>query len=138
MIVTEEEKELARQGSLLLLKKPNKKLRVEVGRSQSILLPASVRHTLEQALGFVADGRAVKVVPEDAELTTQQLADMLFVSRPFAVKLLENGELPFRKVGKHRRVLVEDARRYKEQLDNKRLDTLNKLAAQAQKLDLGY
>lgn len=138
MIVTEEEKELARKGSLLLLKEPNKKVRVEVGRSQSILLPASVRHTLEQALGFVADGRAVKVVPEDVELTTQQLADMLFVSRPFAVKLLENGELPFRKVGKHRRVLVEDARRYKEQLDNKRMDTLNKLAAQAQKLDLGY
>ena len=101
-------------------------------------LPASVGPLLMEILQDIAAGNAVSVFRRDAELTTQQAADFLNVSRPFLVKLLEDGTLPFRKVGTHRRVRFEDIVRYKQDTDAARRRALDELAADAQELDMGY
>jgi len=84
----------------------------------------------------MAEGNAVRLIPIQAELTTQQAADLLGVSRPFLVKQMTDNLIPYRKVGTHRRILFSDLMKYKQQIDEKRLQALQELADQAQELDL--
>jgi excisionase family DNA binding protein len=93
---------------------------------------------LTQILEEMAKGNGIMVMPIHAELTTQQAADFINVSRPFLIGLLEKGELPFRTLGRHRRVRLEDILNYKNSIDQKRLNTLDELSAQAQELNMGY
>lgn len=108
------------------------------GHKEVALLPPAAVQLLLDMLGQIADGNAVSVVPVQAELTTQQAADMLNVSRPFLVGLLEKGELPFHKVGTHRRVRFGDLIAYKRREHDARHEALDELARQGQKLGLGY
>jgi excisionase family DNA binding protein len=105
---------------------------------QKIVVPNVAISLLLEILTQMALGNAVTLMPYHAELTTQQAADLLNVSRPFLVKLLESGELAHRMVGKHRRVLLQDVMKYKENIDRARNETLNELVAQAQELNMGY
>lgn len=105
---------------------------------QRLKLPTSAVRLLLDILEQMARGNAVTLIPVNAELTTQQAADVLNVSRPFVVKLLDEGKLPFRKVGAHRRIKFEDLMAFKTNIDNQRLEALNKLVEQAQELDMGY
>ena len=105
---------------------------------ETIELPPPVGALLLEILEDMAAGSTVAVLRNDAELTTQQAADYLNVSRPFLVGLLEAGDVPFRKVGTHRRVRFEDLRRYKDATDAARRSALDELAADAQELDMGY
>ena len=104
----------------------------------AVELPASVGPLLVEILQDIAAGSAVAVLRKDAELTTQKAADLLNVSRPFLVGLLEDGTVPFRKVGTHRRVRFDDVLRYKNDTDAARRRALDELAADAQELDMGY
>ncbi|MFN0278798.1 MAG: excisionase family DNA-binding protein [Pyrinomonadaceae bacterium] len=135
MTVSVKDIELAKNGRKIFGSRSKAKMLIN---SKPVSLPTQVERALKQALSFVAEGKDVIVVPESAELSTQQVADLLKVSRPFVVKLLENEEIPFRRVGKHRRVLAADALKYKERIDNKRIKVLEKLAAEAQELGFGY
>ena len=115
-------------------------LRVTHGADQEspIELPAGAVTLLVDILEAMAAGRGVTLMPEDAELTTVQAAAMLNVSRPFLVKLLDEGALPYRRVGKHRRLRVEDVVAYKTAIDRDREEVLDKLAREAQEQDMGY
>lgn len=105
---------------------------------ETALLPQAAVRLLLDVLGQIADGNAVSVVPTRAELTTQQAADMLGVSRPFLVGLLEKGAVPFHKVGTHRRVRFGDLLAYKRREHEARYLALDELARQGQELGLGY
>ena len=103
-----------------------------------IALPTPALRLLADILAEMAQGNTVTIVAAHAELTTQQAADFLNVSRPYLVKLLEQGAIPFRKVGARRRILFEDLMRYRQRSEQERQQALEKLAAQAQELDMGY
>jgi excisionase family DNA binding protein len=123
---------LARRGRPLTLRVR------DAGKEETIDLPAAAVKLLQAILEDMASGRAVMIVPQNAELTTQQAADFLNVSRPFLVGLLEQKKLPFRLVGTHRRVRFEDVLRFKENIDAERRKVLDQLAAEAQELKMGY
>ena len=108
------------------------------GKETTVDLPQELLPLLVEVLGQLANGNGVRVVPIHAELTTQEAADILNVSRPFLVKLLDDGHIPYRKVGTHRRVLYRDLHEYKQRIDRERERTLDELTAQAQELGMGY
>lgn len=115
------------------------KLRVtDVEQAEPIELPAGAVALLMDILEAMAAGRGVTIIPENAELTTVQAAAVLNVSRPFLIKLLEDGRIPYRTVGKHRRVRMEDVMAYKTAIDRDREAVLDQLAAEAQEQDMGY
>lgn len=103
-----------------------------------IELPTFALRLLGEILSELAMGNAVKVVPIHAELTTQEAADLLNVSRPHLVKLLDEGVLPHTKTGRHRRVRFADLMGYKEQREQASRGAMDELAAQAQALGMGY
>jgi excisionase family DNA binding protein len=105
---------------------------------QTFVLPATAVRLLTDMLVHLSEGRTVFVMPEDAELTTQQAADMLNVSRPHLIKLLTETTLPFHMTGSHRRVTLRDLLAYKKRRAEEAAAALDELAEQAQALRLGY
>ena len=103
-----------------------------------ITIPKKALSLLSIILSNMAEGKSITIVPSESEISTQQAADMLNVSRPYFVKLLESGAIPFKKVGSHRRILLTDLLNYEKQLSDKREHQLRFLANQAQELNLGY
>ncbi len=107
-------------------------------QAHQVELPTSVLRLLVDILAELADGNAVKVGPVHPELTTQETADMLNVSRSHLVKLLENRVLPFHRTGKHRRVRFTDIMQYKDACDHASEEAMADLARQAQESGMGY
>lgn len=103
-----------------------------------LVLPRYALELLQGVLAQMAQGNAVTIIPTHKELTTQQAADLLNVSRPHLVKLLKEAKLPFIKVGSHRRIRFEDLMRYKAERDRRSQEAMAELAAQAEELDMGY
>ena len=138
---TETEASLALESSRLLAacigQGESARLRLIDGEAD-VTVPVSAIHMLVDILNQMAQGNAVSLVPIHAELTTQQAADLLSVSRPFLVKQLEAGAIPFYKVGRHRRVRFSDLMAYRDQLDQQSAEAADALAAQAQDMGLGY
>jgi len=145
MIPSDSEVELARHSSRVLAGLSLKKTKtidisLETGNhhQSSVTLPLSAFKLLVNILTQMAEGNAVTLIPVHAELTTQEAADLLNVSRPFLIRLLEEKKIPFRKVGTRRRVLFQDLMDYKAKIDAARRKTLDELANEAQELDMGY
>lgn len=107
-------------------------------QAHQVELPTSALRLLVDILAELADGNAVQVVPIHAELTTQEAADLLNVSRPHLVKLLEDGLLPYHRAGKHRRVRFADLMQFKAERGRASEQAMEALAKQAQELGMGY
>lgn len=104
---------------------------------ERIPLPKTVFYILERVAQLMARGDSVTVVPVGRELTTQQAADLLNVSRQYLVRLLDEGRIPFRKTGRHRRLRIEDVLAFKKQRDEDRRARLRKLSQASQEFG-GY
>lgn len=114
-------------------------LRIQVkdgAGDDELVLPPSAARLLLGILTEMGRGNAVSVSPIQAELTTNQAAELLNVSRPHLTKLLEDGAIPFRKVGTHHRVMLQDVLAYKKEMFAKRHAALDELTALDQELGL--
>jgi excisionase family DNA binding protein len=132
-------KESSRRLAAYLEQPGGLRFEVKIGpRSEELVLPPSALRLLLRVLTEMGQGNAVTLTPLRAELTSQQAADLLNVSRPHLVKLLDEGEIPSRKVGSHRRVLLEDLLSYKRALHARRQAALEELAGLSQDLGMGY
>jgi excisionase family DNA binding protein len=142
---TDTDAQLARESSRRLAthnlgRKPSVRIQVldDGEPAETIAVPASALRLFLHILTEMAQGNAVTLIPTHAELTTQQAADLLNVSRPYLVKLLDEGKIPCRTVGKFRRVRFDDLMAYKRRDDETRAKVLDQLTAEAQELGLGY
>lgn len=137
---TPDEAEKARKAGAILTRHTNRKrglsLHVKHGsESASVELPPAIARLMLDLLECIGKGEAVTLVPFGAELSTQQAAEMLNVSRPLVVKLIETREIPHHKVGTHRRIRAEDLLAYKQRRDRTRNAALTRLARLGQEAD---
>jgi excisionase family DNA binding protein len=132
--------ELAAQASRQLsrVKQEGAELRVQIDGGETLRLPKSVSNLLYHLLTEMAQGNAVTLIPIHAELTTQEAADYLNVSRPYLIRLLEEGRMKFNMVGTHRRVKFSDLEAYRKATEDERQRVMEELANQAQELGMGY
>ena len=139
IVPSTDDSRIAKRSSETLSRYVSHNLSVRVGTTNDeIELPESAVRLLVDILANMAEGNAVTLIPFHAELTTKQAADILGVSRPFLIRLLEDGVIPFRKVGTHRRILFEDVQAYRKRVTEERESTLNQLVEEAQHMDMGY
>ena len=141
---TENDKRLASESSRVLeplLTFPHE-VRVqfldETAPHNILSLPAPAVRLLNEILKEMAKGNAVTLIPVDAMLTTQEAADILNVSRPFLIGLLEAGRIPYQRLGSHRRILLRDLMTFKAKADTDREEALRILTEEAQELNMGY
>lgn len=112
------------------------KLEGELAGDDALVVPREAAVLLAKILGFLANGEGVNVIPDTAELTTQQAAEFLNVSRPYLIKILESGAIPFRLVGTHRRVRFRDLSAFKSRDDLARRRAADELTQLTQELGL--
>jgi len=140
------DQKIAKASFDALLKEPNSYRSVNKNKvklvfqdtKNSLELPEKAVQLLKKILLLLSEGKDITILPSDAELSTQEAADILQVSRPHVVKLLEEGKIPYHKAGSHRRILQQDLATYELALKTTRKASLDYLAKQAQKENLGY
>ena len=98
---------------------------------EKLELPDAVFRLLKDIVRNMQLGRAIILIPENQQLTTQRAADLLGVSRPHFIKLLESGELPYHKAGSHRRIYLRDLVAYQKRRDAERKQELDRIAKEA-------
>jgi len=108
----------------------------ETGEQIEAKVPTRAIHLLACILEEMAKGNPVTLIPRQAELSTIQAAALMQVSRPYFVKLLEEGKIPFRLVGAHRRVRYEDLLAYMEEEKKRRKEVLKELMEEQERLGL--
>lgn len=142
---TRKERQLAKESKSQLdrisnkMKRSSKVIEIEIGnQNEHLKIPASAFQYLSSILEYMSQGRAVSVLSVDEELTTQEAADILNVSRPHIVKLSEEGKIPFHKVGRHRRIKLKDLLAYKKKFKKQQREALDELTAISQEEGLDY
>jgi excisionase family DNA binding protein len=138
---TDRDSELARDSMRVLenITTPEVRLRLETpNQHETLVLPLPAVKLLQRILGEMANGNTVTLTPVQAELSTQQAAELLRVSRPHLIGLLEAGKIPHRKVGTHRRVSLKNLLEYKRQIRAASEKAMQELADLSQELQLGY
>ncbi|MGE0004046.1 MAG: SPFH and helix-turn-helix domain-containing protein [Parvibaculaceae bacterium] len=138
MVPSAHDAELAREASRTLAAKAEAELKVHLEDGAEVVLPKSAARLLQYLLTEMAHGNAVTIFPLHAELTTQEAADFLNVSRPYLITLLQRHELPFHKVGTHRRIKFSDLRDFRSRRESERKAAMQELAHQAQEKGMGY
>lgn len=103
---------------------------------ERLVLPPEVFEVLRSVVDAMAQGQAVTIAPVHQRLTTQEAAELLGVSRPTVVKLLESGEIPFEQPGRHRRVRLADVLAYRERASADRRDALDRMVEIADEADM--
>lgn len=111
-------------------------LALQGGQSAHVSLMPAIARTFIDVLDLIASGHGFQLIPVEAQLTTQQAADILNVSRPYLIKLLEDGQMPYEMVGRHRRIRADDVFAYKARRDRERADALSELAERDARLGL--
>lgn len=137
-----DEVDLARASAALLTKllqdlPDDHRANIRMG-GQDLIVPRSAVELLRDVLAGMSAGKSISIVPMAKELTTQQAADFLNVSRPYLIGLLEQGQLKYTMVGSHRRVRFDDLIEYKEKLTSKSKAAMDELVRLSQELDIGY
>ena len=139
----EREVEQAKESSRTLAKYVNAdRVQLSIKGSNSVsdefVLPGIVMQMLLDILSETSKGNAISVIPYHAELSTQEAANILNVSRPHLVKLLEEKKINHHRVGSHRRVYAQDIIKYKQDVDAARKQSLDELTELSQELGMGY
>lgn len=145
-LLTVEEAEMAKTAQRCIMKALDhsraQKIKIvdESGESNTPVLevPPKALRLFADLLGAMSQRQMISLVPQGHELTTQEAAAMLNVSRPFVIKLIEEGKLTCRKVGRHRRIAFEELMQYQRTMKADSAAALQTLADQAQKLNMGY
>jgi excisionase family DNA binding protein len=138
LVPTESDSELAKTASRTLAQAKGQSVKVSLDDGKELELPKAVTELLVRVLTELSSGNMVSIIPVHAELTTQEAANHLNVSRPFLIKLLESGKLPFHKVGSHRRIKYEALKQFMADQEKLREAAMQELADEAQELGLGY
>ena len=105
-------------------------------RQEEIEIPLKALEMLKQILRLMADGSAIQIFPLESEISTQQAADLLNVSRPHIVKLLEEGHIPFTKIRRHRRIKLKEILKFKEKQEKESQKAHIEMVKLSQELDL--
>jgi len=114
-------------------------VRIKISDSdQTINLPKAAIDLLFKIISTIADGRSISLMASNAVLSTQQGAEFLNISRPHFVKLLERGDMPFTKIGKHRKVNVEDVLNYQKEHTTRQHKAIERMQDIAQEHNMGY
>jgi excisionase family DNA binding protein len=140
VLPTPQDTQLAAEASreLSTLRNAEGNLKVQLEDGKVLTLPSAATRLLHHLLTEMSLGNAVTLIPIHAELTTQEAADHLGVSRPFLISLLKSGKIQFRLVGTHRRIKFSDLEAYRRANEEARVKVMEELAAQAQELGMGY
>jgi excisionase family DNA binding protein len=140
VLPSKKDAELATESSRVLsaLGQGNGEFKVHLEGGEVLVLPSAVKTLLILLLTEMSRGNAVRIIPIHAELTTQEAAEFLNVSRPHVIKLLERGEIKFHMTGTHRRIRFEELAEYRRRKEAERDEAMRELAEQAQELGMGY
>ncbi len=136
-IPTTEETQISKESSRILAAHISRDTRFKIveanGSEEIATVPAVAYRLLVDILTQMSQGNAVTIIPIHAELTTQEAADLINVSRPFLIKQMEAGVIPHHKVGSHRRVRFTDLMEYKKNIDAARSKVLDELVEESQR-----
>ena len=140
VMISDDEAKLARAAANVLGKLRRKRVTIqpEGGRGKGVSVPGPALELLIEILDEMGKGNAVTILSQHAELTTQQAAELLNVSRPFLIKLIDEKRLPSRRVGNRRKVRAADVLAFKRRDDAERAAAADALAEEAESLGLGY
>jgi excisionase family DNA binding protein len=135
---TPQDTELATRASQVLARKAEADVKVRLDDNTEVTLPKAATRLLHYLLTQMSLGNAVTLIPIHAELTTQEAADFLNVSRPYLIKLLKAKRIPYHMAGTHRRIKFTDLETYRKNVEKERETVMEELARQAQELGMGY